>query len=136
MSVVASKRGLGHLAVSTKANELASYTIKICSNEKNFPKRYRWCLTEKIVDSAIAISVNVTMGLSVVITCSEDYQTRRQYQNKALAKTYSLLSLIDIAYLSFGVKDSRVQYWTGLITEVQVLIRGWREADHKRYKHL
>lgn len=38
MSVVKSKRGEGQLLVITKANELATYTIKICSNEKNFPK--------------------------------------------------------------------------------------------------
>ena len=49
MSVVKSKRHDGLLAVITKANELAVYTIKICSNEKSFPKHYRWCITAKIV---------------------------------------------------------------------------------------
>ena len=52
MSVVKSKRGEGQLLVLSKANELATYTIKICSNEKNFPKHYRWCITSKIVDAA------------------------------------------------------------------------------------
>ena len=42
MSVVKSKRGIGKMLVVTRANELAVYTIRICSNEKNFPKRYRW----------------------------------------------------------------------------------------------
>ena len=50
MSVVKSKRHDGLLAVITKANELAVYTIKICSNEKSFPKHYRWCITAKIVN--------------------------------------------------------------------------------------
>ena len=50
MSVVKSKQTEGKLLVVTKARELAAYTIKICSNEKNFPKRYRWCITAKIVD--------------------------------------------------------------------------------------
>lgn len=44
MSVVQSKRGEGQLLVLSKANELSVYTIKICSNEKNFPKHYRWCI--------------------------------------------------------------------------------------------
>ena len=53
MSVVQSKRGQGELEVLTKARELATYTIKICTNEKSFPKRYGWCITNKIVENAI-----------------------------------------------------------------------------------
>ena len=66
MSVVASKRGEGKLLVLTKANELAVYTIRICSNERNFPKRYRWCITAKIVDSAMDISNYANMANSVM----------------------------------------------------------------------
>ena len=61
MSVVQSKRGEGQLLVFTKASELATYTIRICSNEKNFPKHYRWCLTSKIVDAAIEIANNAIL---------------------------------------------------------------------------
>lgn len=53
MSVPASKRERGELAVFTKSSELTAYTVKICTNENNFPKRYRWCITNKIVDSAV-----------------------------------------------------------------------------------
>jgi DNA-binding Lrp family transcriptional regulator len=41
MSVVKSKRGESDLAIINKSRELAVYTARICSNEKNFPKRYR-----------------------------------------------------------------------------------------------
>ncbi len=41
MSVPKSKRGTPKLEVITKANELATHTIHICSNENCFPKRYR-----------------------------------------------------------------------------------------------
>lgn len=50
MSVVESKREEGELRALTKARELAVYTIRICCNENNFPKRYRWCITNKVVD--------------------------------------------------------------------------------------
>lgn len=53
MSVPKSKRGKSKMEVITKVNELTEYTIHICSNEKNFPKRYRWCLTSKIIDTVI-----------------------------------------------------------------------------------
>lgn len=55
MSVVKSKRGKSKFEVLVKANKLAAFTIRICSNEKNFPKRYRWTITSKIVNEAIDI---------------------------------------------------------------------------------
>lgn len=72
MSVVQSKRGEGQLLVLSKANELSVYTIKICSNEKNFPKHYRWCITNKIVDAAIDISNDANMANSVFVKDSSD----------------------------------------------------------------
>ena len=90
MSVPKSKRSESKLSVLTKANELASHTIKICSNEKVFPKHYRWCITNKIVDAVIDINNYANMANAVYVTDSGDYLIRKQYQTKALATTYSL----------------------------------------------
>lgn len=136
MSVVKSKRGEGRLAVITKANELATYTIKICSNEKNFPKHYRWCITSKIVDAAIEINNYANMANSVYVKGSDDYTLRKQYQTKALASTYALLSMMDISYRTFGIESRRMEYWSKLTSEVQTMLRQWRKADNDRYKNL
>lgn len=136
MSVVKSKRGEGHLLVLTKANELATYTIKICSNEKNFPKHYRWCITSKIVDAAIDICNNANMANSVFVKDSSDYTIRKQYQTRALASTYSLLSMMDISYRVFGIESSRMEYWVKITTEVQNMLRNWCKADMERYKNM
>lgn len=135
MSVVKSKQTEGKLLVVTKARELAAYTIKICSNEKNFPKLYRWCITAKIVDCAIDVSSNVNAANSIYVNDDnkKDYQLRRQYQTKALAETYALLSMIDIAYSVFSIESKRIEYWTRLVNEVQVLLRNWRKSDYDRY---
>lgn len=134
MSVVKSKRGEGKLVVITKSNELAVYTIKICSNEKNFPKHYRWCITNKIVDAALEINNNATKANAVYVTSAEDLKLRKAYQMQAIASTSSLLSMVDIAYRTFGIESDRVEYWTKLITEVQKLLRQWRKSDNGRYK--
>ena len=134
MSVVKSKRGEGQLLVITKANELAAYSIKICSNETNFPKRYRWCITNKIVDAAMEISNNAVMANSVFVKDESDYKLRKQYQTKALSLTYALLNMMDMAYRTFGVESGRVEHWTRLTVEVQIMLRNWRKADIERYK--
>ena len=136
MSVVKSKRTESKLEIVTKSIELSSYTIHICSNEKNFPKRYRWCLTGKIVDFTIDICNFTNMANSVFVSNSKDFHTRRQYQNKALAASYALLTMMDIAYSTFGIDDDRIQHWVGLVIDVQNLLRNWRKSDSEKYKDL
>lgn len=139
MSVPKSKRGTSKLEVITKANELATHTIHICSNESCFPKRYRWCITAKIVDAAVEISRLINMANSVYVNPESehwkaDWELRRGYQVQALAQTYSLLTMMDIAYRTFGIEGSKMDYWTGLVINVQNLLRNWKRSDENRYK--
>lgn len=133
MSVVSSKRGVGRLTVFTKANDLAAFTIRICSNEKNFPKHYRWCVTSKIVDAALDINNYITMANSVYVQSENDIALRHQFQQKAIASSYALLSMIDIAYRTFGIDSTKIDHWTGMILEVQNLLRNWKKSDNDRY---
>ena len=135
MSVVLNKRSEGKLKVLTKANELATYTIKICSNEKHFPKRYRWCITNKIVDTVIDINNFTYMANAIYVKGEAEFALRKQFQTRALAATYSLLGMIDIAYRTFGIESSRIEYWTRLIVDVQTLIRNWRKGDADRFNN-
>ena len=73
MSVVKSKRGQSELEVITQSRNLASYTIKICSNEKNFPKRYRWCITNNIVNDALNIYSCIQRSNAIFVKFKVDY---------------------------------------------------------------
>lgn len=136
MSVEKSKQSAGKLVVITKARELAEYTLKICANEKTFPKRYRWCLTSKIVESAMNINNGVNMANSVFVKNNDesDYILRKRYQTQALAETYALLSMVDIAYRTYSLETARVEHWTRLIYDVQNLIRNWRKAEIEKHE--
>ncbi len=136
MAVPKTKRSEGQLTVLVKANDLATYTIKICSNEENFPKRYRWCITDKLVDSALEINNNIVMANSVRVLDKEDAALRKKFQNKAIAASYALLSMVDIAYRTFGIKSSRIEHWTGLVLEVQNYLRNWKKSDAERYNDI
>lgn len=133
MSVPKSLRSEGKLRVITLANELAAYTMRICSNEKNFPKRYRWCITSKIVDDTIEICKCVNIANSIFVSTEDDYKLRRQYQTKGLSLTYSLLTLVDIAYKLFSIEGGKIEFWTAKIYELQVCIRNWRNSDKTRF---
>lgn len=76
------------------------------------------------------------MANSVFVTSAKDFQTRRQYQNKALASTYALLTMMDIAYSTFNIDDDRIEHWVGFVIEVQNLLRNWRKSDSDKHKNL
>ena len=133
MSVVKSKRGESELDVMTKSRELAVYTIKICTNEKNFPKRYRWCVTNEIVKSVKIIHSKIRKANEVFVKDEADYLLRKDFQNEVLSEIGSLLGDMDIAFELFGVEDKRMYHWIGLVIDVQILVRNWKKSDDKRF---
>ena len=136
MSVVKSKRGEGQLVVITKAEELAEYSVKICKNEKHFPKAFRWCFTMKIVDEAVSIYTLIREANTIFVTTKEDYSIRRRKQLEALSLTDSLLGLIDLAKRVYGLDSDRVEHWALLVKNVSKPLRKWLTSDEERYKDI
>ena len=133
MSVVSGLRGEGDLKVITESGKLCDYTLQITSTEKHFPKRYRWSITNRIVQLTLDIDDHLIHANSIYVSSEEDSARRQRHQLEALELTYVLLRTIDRAYRRFGVGSFNVEHWTGLIKELQRLIRGWYTKDKKRY---
>lgn len=134
MSVLKAKRTESKLMVIVKARELCTYTIKICKNEKHFPKRDRWILTQPIVSEALTIFRNTRKANAVNVETADDYLYRRRQQVEAYSCCESLLSLIELAYTTLGLESERVEYWTGLVLEVETLLAKWKSRDKERYQ--
>lgn len=131
MSVVESKREEGELRALTKARELAVYTIRICCNENNFPKRYRWCITNKVVETVLLINLYIEKANSVRLknATEVEIETRRKYQTIAIAETYAMTNLISISRDLFGLKGDKVEHWTRLVKSVRTLARAWKNSE-------
>lgn len=136
MSVIKAKRQPGKFEILPMVRNMCAYTITICKNEKNFPKRDRWILTQPIVNEALAVMACIRRANAVRVTLKEDYIYRRSQQVEAFAHAEALLSLIDIAYTELHLESDRVEYWTGLILAVEDKLKGWRKSDRERYKSI
>lgn len=131
MSVVRSKRGKSkkpEFKVIIEASKLAAYTIRFCSNEKYFPKRFRWAITSKIVDESVNICTLVRKANTYKLN-SDFINDRKKCQIKALACIDSLLTLMDIAYYTFNIKSEKIDKWIDEVEIVQSLIYGWIKSD-------
>ena len=135
MTVVAGKRNEGELKVITVSGNLCDYTLQITSNEKHFPKRYRWSITNRILQLTFDIDDNLIYANSVYVRGEKSLEKRLMHQLKALEMTYVLLRNIDRAYRRLGIDSKRIEFWTGQIMELQRLIRGWHQKDKKRYEN-
>lgn len=98
MSVPKWKRKEGEMAVIVAVRSLCKYTITICKNEKRFPKRNRWIITDRIVCEAIRAAIEADKANDVRVTCWADYKRRRKHQKRALEAVRGLMTLKQIAY--------------------------------------
>ena len=136
MSVIKAKRSEGKLQVLIQANNLCVYTVQICKNEKYFPKRDRWIMTQHIVHEALDVLCCIKRANAVNVATWEDYKYRRAQQVEAYSHAEALLTLPDVAYITLCIESQRIEFWTGQIISVENLLKKWRESDRKRYKSI
>ena len=112
---------------------LCVYTIQICKNEKNFPKRDRWILTQPIVKCAVKAYAKAIEANAITVVKLDDYLMRRKCQMVARNKLKAMLALVEVAYDVLSLEESRLEYWTAYIKGCLNLLTRWRAADRKRY---
>ena len=124
------------LEVTEVLKGLCTYTIQICKNEKNFPKRDRWILTQHIVKEAIKAYTHAKKANGIEVKTGDDYRLRRRHQIKCRLNLEVLIALIEVAQLVLSVEEDRVEYWTGCAMKAEQLLAAWRASDRKRYAKL
>jgi hypothetical protein len=134
MSVMAAKRSEGTLDVIIKAKELCIHTIKITHNEKVFPKRYRFSITEKLQTQTIEILMLLVEANEIYPKTKAEAEERMLLQKRACAKCRSLLTMIDISKELFGMDMGKVAYWAKLAAEVRNKAVAWQVKDSERFK--
>ena len=122
------------MEVQAKAAELVAYTIRTATNEKTVPKRYRWCLGDRLVKTAMDIAETIDLANSLRLDEENEAKDRRAMQRRTLARTYALLTQISVAHEMSQFPTERWAYWTSMVLEVQTLLRSWISSDDKRRK--
>lgn len=136
MSKHENDRTPGKYDVLQASKELAGYTLRITSNEKNFPKRYRFSVVGKIQDKAIEIADWLIMANEIYPNTRVELERRTLYQKEARAACRSMMTLMEIAADTFGVNAGTLENWTGMARDVRNHTTAWIKADLKRFNNL
>lgn len=134
MSVQTGKRTQGDLTVIIKAKEMTIYTLRITNNEKNFPKRYRLSVTNKIQDKAFEIVTCLIEANEIYPRTKAELQYRQMRQRQAMAYCRSLMIMIDICKELFSLGSDKVAFWTKSVFEVRTMTAAWFKKDEERFK--
>ena len=133
MAVPEMLRGEGKFTLLIKAQELATYTIKIVANEKVFNPLYTRNIIDDIVFCAKEQFLLLSEANDINVQDESDWRKRRRCQLDALRYLKRLLRLIDIAHRVFHLPTSRVKYWGGLVIEMRIRVEKWNKKDTDRY---
>ena len=135
MSVPESKRAEGELRVITKSRQLTARTLTICSSEKHFPKRLRWCYTAHICKECNGMFSAIVKANSVYVLTEEDTRLRMSFWREAYAFSSSFAAYIDLAMDMSEVSLDTIRSWRVELEGVRNLIRGRINSESRRFKN-
>lgn len=117
------------MQVIIKAKELASYTLKVTSNNNNFPKKFRFTLVDRMQRKSFEIYESL---LEANRTRVENKYTRYDLQTQAIVSCEELLFYIEMSMMQNIITPKRAEYWSGLVSDVKHMTLAWRKRDKDR----
>ena len=134
MSVLARFRSESPFDVRDNARKLEAKIIRLCMNEKYFPKRYRFILTTNIIEDAHKM-VDYIEAANMIPLTEEFSKRRRLYQKEALIRIENLFRKIILAEdLGFTIPEATLTELGEALNKEESLIKNWMESDRSRIK--
>lgn len=119
--------------VLVAAKELAGFTMRVTMNEKNFPKRYRYSITDKMQNLALEVLTELTQASEIYPDTDYEFALRRAHMKEARAAVRALIALAEVAVATFPVKPSTFAEWARSAANIQKQIAGWIRSDDERF---
>ena len=116
------------LQIIVKAKDLAEHTIRVTSNCKNFPKKYRFTLIDKMQVK----SLNIYESLVEANRLRLGDEERGKLQAKVITYCDELQFFIELTVRLEIITANRAEYWLGLISAIKSMTITWRKRDKER----
>ena len=113
------------------ANEVEYKIIRMTMNEKYFPKRARFIITNKLIDSAMNISANFNAANSIFPTSEEKLKTREQYQVIGKANINVLEHQLNLSKRLFNIPSAVMDEVFSNILEMKKMYSNWVKSGRK-----
>ena len=118
------------LQIIVKAKELAEHTIRITSNCKKFPKKYRFTLVDKMQVK----SLNIFESLMEANRLQVGDIRRTELQTNAITYCDELQFYIELTVRLEIIGIKSAEYWISLISSIKSMAIAWKKGDKERSK--
>lgn len=118
------------LRVILKAQELAEHTLRVTSNCRRYPKKYRFSLVDKMANKSLEIYEYLHEANR---TDLKDYRRERsELQTRAITYCDQLLFYIELSMKLGIINMDSMEYWSKMVTDVKRMAIAWRSKDRER----
>ena len=133
MSVRVGDRGEMKLTAIDASKNLITYTYDRV-HDKTLPKTDRWLMAKTIWDDASKARALIIRSNAIRVECKADAEERLLEEKLAIGHLDSLNSSIDVLHIKEVISDDRADFWTGLVTTTQNLMKARLKANKQQYK--
>ena len=123
------KQANDDLRVIIKAKDLVKHTIRLISNCKKFPKKYRFTLCDRMQNKAMTIYEFLLEANRTPMSCKS---ARNELQTKAIINCDQLLFYIELCLDLNIIESSSAEYWSKLVSDIKFMTIKWRTTDKER----
>ena len=128
------ERSPKEMSVITKAKDLMEHSCNMTANTNRFPKKYRFSIGARIENLSIDIYENLVWANECNLADPREKQKRLDCQQKVIVLCKLLNSMVELSYKikSIEITTKSVEYWCGLIVEVNRMTAAWRNNDKRQ----
>ena len=134
MSVPKPKRVENKLEALKRTEEAVAYIIRMCQNEKCFPKRVRWTLANRLIETGLEVILDIKEANKVKPTSKEWYQYRLDKSYEALLKIDRLWTLITLSEKTLSIPVRNLEVCSNLLYDAETIVSAWRDSDIRKFK--
>ena len=113
------------------ANEVEYKVIKMTMNEKYFPKRARFIITNKLIDSAMNVSANFNAANAIFPNTEEKLKLREQYQTIGKANISVLEHQLNLSVKLFNIPSAVMDDIFSQVSEMKKMYSNWVKSGRK-----
>lgn len=118
------------LRVILKAKELATHTLRVTSNCRRYPKKYRFSLVDKMQNKALEIYESLHEANR---TDLRDYRRERsELQTRAITYCDQLMFYIEMSHELNIIDMDSMEYWSKMVSDIKHMAIAWRSRDKER----
>lgn len=123
----------GKLQVIEYSKNLVKYTHDRVKSDI-FPKSERWMTAKNIWDMCIGAHTSIIRANAIRVDSRIDAEQRLLLEKEAIGYLDVLISLLDVIHVLGMISDDRCDFWTGLATDTQNLVKAWLKSNRREYQ--